>query len=326
MLSAYNLDQDTAEDMLVFIETDGHGNLHPSIPGLLGIARRLSSGRLFGFMFEGRDGRNLYNELYELGIDTLYHMRNPDVNGFQPMGFAEAASKVAERINPASILFSATPKGRELAPLMAARLNAGLTADCTSLTSDGRLLTMIRPALGGNIEASIASDTFPQMATIRPGTFPDPEPIAGRKGTAIVWPYSMEVERRILETKSIEPGNDITNARILISLGNGIRKRASIDNAYALAERLGASVSCSRSLADRGWMPRTAQVGQSGRTVSPDLYIAFGISGAVQHIAGLRAKRIVSINRDRSAPLNEIADTAIIGDADSILESLVKRS
>lgn len=326
MLSAYSLDQDTAEDIIVYIETDGNGTVHPSIPGLLGLARKLSSGRLFGFMFEGRGGRDLYDGLYELGVDTVYHMRNPGVKGFQPMAFADAASALAERINPASILFSATSRGRELAPLIAAKLGAGLTADCTSITSDGRRLTMIRPALGGNIEASIVSDSFPQMATVRPEMHPDPEPVKGRKGTAIAWPYAVVMEREVVESKPVDAGEDITGAKVLISLGNGIRKRSSVDSAIELAGRIGASVSCTRAFADKGWLPRSAQVGQSGRTVSPDVYIAFGISGSVQHLAGLRAEKIISINRDANAPINGIADVAVIGDADSILESMLKRS
>ena len=326
MLTQYDIEADTSDDILVFVESDSEGNVHPSVFGLLGKAREISSGRLFGVMFAGASGRDNYSRLFSYGIDTLYHMRNSAVKDFQPIAFATAIADLIKRIDPASVLFSATPAGRELAPLVAAMLDAGLTADCTRLSSEGRKLIMVRPALGGNIEATIETTGFPQMATVRPGTFPDPEPEEGRKGTAISRPYQLVSERRVISEEIPDAERDITSARILISLGNGIRKRSSIDAAYRLAERIGASVSCSRALVDRGWMPRSAQVGQSGRTVSPELYIAFGISGSVQHLAGLRASKVISVNRDRNAPINSVADIAVTGDADSILESMLRQA
>ncbi len=326
MLRAYDLEQETADDILVYIETDMTGRMHPSMRGLIGKARELSDGRLFGVMFAGADGRDSYGELFSLGIDTLYHMRNPSVRTFQPITFATAVAELSERINPAAILVSATPCGREMAPLISAKLGAGLTADCTRLESEGRKLIMVRPALGGNIEATIETDTFPQMATVRPGTFPDPVPEEGRKGTAITRPYQLVKEKEIVSERIPETESDITKAKILISLGNGVKKRSTVDKAYQLAEKLGAAVSCSRAIADKGWMPRSAQVGQSGTTVSPDLYIAFGISGSVQHLAGLRAKRVISVNKDENAPINAVADKAIIGDADSILDSMLRQA
>ena len=199
-------------------------------------------------------------------------------------------------------------------------MEAGLTADCTELTPIGRVLRMTRPALGGNINATIVSH-FPQMATVRPGVFPDPVPEEGRKGTAISRPYRITVSMERVPVPSV-PDDDIADARILVSVGNGVRDRASVDVAREVAARLGAKLSCSRAVADKGWLPHSAQVGQSGRTVSPDLYIAFGISGSVQHLAGLRAKRVIAVNRDRDAPIMGIADTAVIGDADAILRKL----
>ena len=322
MLAAYNLDQNTADGILVYIETDGK-TLHPSVRGILGKAREISSGRVFGIMFAGVGGKLLYDEIFSYGVDTVYHMRNSSVKEFQPITYAEAMADVSHRIGPASILFAATPQGRELAPLVAARLGAGLTADCTGLESDGRKLTMTRPALGGNILATIECDTFPQMATVRPGTFPDPMPEEGRKGTAFSRPYRICSEKNILSKEIIDIDDDIGKARVLISLGNGVRNRSTIDVAEKVAKYLGASVSCTRAIVDKGWMSHSSQVGQSGRTVSPDIYIALGISGSVQHMAGLRAKRIISVNKDRSAPINAFADKVIVGDADSILKDML---
>ena len=323
MLAAYDLEQDTADGVLVYIENDGR-SIHPSMKGLLGKAREISSGRVFGILFAGVSGKSLYDELFSCGVDTIYHMRNSSVKEFQPVTYAEAMADVCHRVGPASILFSATPQGRELAPLVAAKLGAGLTADCTGLESDGRKLIMTRPALGGNILATIACDTFPQMATVRPGTFPDPIPEEGRRGTAFSRPYKTVMEKKVVSKERYTGKDDITSARILISLGNGIRDRETVDRAYELAERIGASVSCSRVLADNGWMPYSSQVGQSGKTVSQDLYIAFGISGSVQHMAGLRAKRIISVNKDRDAPINGYADKVIVGDAKHIIDAMLK--
>ena len=323
MLAAYNLDQNTADGILVYIETDGK-TIHPAVRGILGKAKEISSGRVFGIMFAGVGGKLLYDEIFSYGVDTLYHMRNSALKEFQPISYADAMADVSHRIGPASILFAATPQGRELAPLVAARLGAGLTADCTGLEADGRKLLMTRPALGGNILATIECDTFPQMATVRPGTFDDPEPEVGRKGTSFSRPYKTISEKVIVSKDTVDVDDDIGNANVLISLGNGVRNHSTVDIAYKVAELLGASVSCTRALVDKGWMPYSAQVGQSGRTVSPDVYMAFGISGSVQHMAGLRAKRVISVNKDRNAPLNSMADKVVVGDADSILKDMLR--
>ncbi len=322
MLKIYDLDQETSDGILVFIELiekDGKLALHPSVRSVLGHARKITDGRLFGAMFASADGRELYDEIYSFGVDSLYHMRNPAVTNYQPGIFSKALIDLVVRINPAAMLFSATHVGRELAPLVSAGLNVGLTADCTVIESKGRDLIMKRPALGGNIIATIVSDKYPNMATVRPGVLPEPVPETGRKGSAIAWPYKCTESHEIIETKTPEKGHDIANSKILISLGNGIRNRDSVDYAYYIADKIGASVSCSRAIVDRGWMPLASQVGQSGRTVSPEIYIAFGISGSVQHMAGIRSERIVSINKDKTAPINSHSEKVLIGDADEIL-------
>ena len=321
MLTAYDIDQETADDVLVYIETVGQPpRIHRAVRGVLGKAREISSGRVFGVMFGSAEYRELYDELFSLGVDTLYHMRNRDVTDFQPITYADAIADLMVRIDPATVLFTATPQGRELAPLVAAKAEAGLTADCTVLEPIGRVLRMTRPALGGNINATIVSH-FPQMATVRPGVFPEPVPEEGRKGTAISRPYRATKVRSSAPVPS-DPVPDIADARILISIGNGVRDRASVDAAVSIAEHLGAAVSCSRAVADKGWLPHSVQVGQSGKTVSPDLYIAFGISGSVQHLAGLRAGKVIAVNKDRDAPIMSIADTAVVGDADAILKKV----
>lgn len=328
MLTAYDLEQDVAEGIMVFAEVyehDGVWMLHPAVPGLIGKAAELSSGRVFAVMFGPSDLKPLSEQLFSMGVDTLYHMRCPSVKGFAPNAYADALAELCDRIRPASFLIPATPQGRELAPLTAARLGVGLTADCTILESDGRRLLMTRPALGGNILATIESSKFPQMATVRPGTFPSPSLEEGRKGTFIVRPFRpSDKDPEVTDTRVSTGNADITEAKILISLGNGVRKRESVDIALKIAELIGASVSCSRAMADRGWLPHSRQVGQSGKAVSPDLYIAFGISGSVQHMAGVRASRIITVNRDADAPINSYAEKAIVADADSVLKAMLR--
>ena len=325
MLRVYDLDQEVADGILVYAEVykaDGSWRLHPAVPALVGKAAELTTGRVFAVIFGPAELKPLYEALFSYGVDTLYHMRDPKAV-YSPEPYADASADLCRRVLPAAFLLPATPQGREVAPMIAARLDAGLTADCTSIVADGRTLMMTRPALGGTISATISASGFPQMATIRPGTFPDPVPEAGRKGTVV----SLVLRgsgREVREVRAAEGTEDISEAKVLISLGNGVRRRESVDAAFRIAGLIGATVSCSRAMADRGWLPHSRQVGQSGKTVSPDLYMAFGISGSVQHMAGVRAKRIVSVNRDPDAPMNSSADKAIIGDADAILGSMLR--
>ena len=182
---------------------------------------------------------------------------------------------------------------------------------------------MTRPAFGGNLTADIECSKFPQMATVRQGTFPRP-PVKEGVGTAIYWQYEPDCESGIFSDEKVsESSEDIRDARILISLGDGIRDRSLIDVAESVASKVGGMVSCSRSLVERGWMPRSRQVGMSGRNVAPELYIAFGISGAVQHRAGMSgAKKVIAVNSDPDAPIHGFADLSLIADAGDVLREM----
>lgn len=326
ILSQYDINQDTASGTLIWAETvsdDGNLRLHRSVPEITCKARELNDDRLFAVIFGNGDVRPLYDELFSYGVDSLYHIRNRDLEVYHPEAYAEAIADLADRIRPAAILMCGTPRGREVAPLTAAMLRTGLTADCTALESDGRLLTMTRPAFGGNIIATISCNGFPQMATVRPGTFVTPEPHMERKGTAINRPFTPSKLKHIIDVEyENEKFVDIGDADILISLGNGIRDVSMIKEAEQLALHLGAKVSCSRALVEKGWLPHSRQVGQSGRNVSPKLYLAFGISGSVQHRTGIHADTVVAINNDPDAPIHEIADISIIGDASAIIKKM----
>ncbi len=326
MLSVYNLNQSTADGVLVWIETEQAADgirMADVSAELLGAARRLSDGRVFAVVFGGPEVKSLYPRVFGCGVDTLYHVREKDLETYRPESYSACIVSLIKRIEPATVLIGATPRGRELAPRIASELGTGLTADCTSLTADGRRVIMTRPAFGGNLIADIECTRFPQMATVRPGTFPMPEEKEGT-GTAIYWQFKGgDLKEIVSEEKVTEAGTDIRDARILISLGDGIRDRSLIDVAESVASKVGGKVSCSRSLVEKGWMPRSRQVGMSGRTVAPDLYIAFGISGAVQHRIGMAgAKRVIAVNSDPDAPIHHYADLSLIADAGEILREM----
>ena len=326
MLAAYNLNQSTADGILVWVETV-QGPDGPEVAAvsaeLLGAARKLSDGRVFAVVFGGLEVKPLYPQLFGYGVDTLYHVRGKGMETYRPEPYADCMASLVRRIEPATILMGATSRGRELAPRLAAVLGTGLTADCTGLTADRRRIVMTRPAFGGNLTADIECSKFPQMATVRQGTFPRP-PVKEGVGTAIYWQYEPDYDSGILSDEKVsESSEDIRDARILISLGDGIRDRSLIDVAESVASKVGGMVSCSRSLVERGWMPRSRQVGMSGRNVAPELYIAFGISGAVQHRAGMSgAKRVIAVNSDPDAPIHGFADLSLIADAGDVLREM----
>ena len=331
MLQKYKLNIDRSDGFLVWIETetDPDGNLRMCdyCKELLGKIREMDAGRsrVWGVIFGHLELKPLYPEIYSYGVETLYEVHDKRLSVYQPEAYAENIAQIVIRTEPAVILFGATPRGRELAPRVAALLDAGLTADCTGLELNDRELLMTRPAFGGNVMATIRCTTFPQIATVRPGTFAVPAPDTARRGTVIYWQNASETFKDILgsETKRNTDEN-IAGARILISLGAGVKKET-IPLAESLASKLGGMVSCSRKLVEKGWFPQSRQVGQSGKNVAPEIYLAFGISGAIQHLAGIAsAKRIIAVNTDPDAKISEVADEFIIGDANKIIAELEK--
>ena len=328
MLSVYDLNQQTGLGTLVWAETvkDENGvKIHPAVLEILGKIRNISDDRVFAMMTGSVEIKPLYKILFEHGVDTLYHIRDKSMETYGPEAYAECLADLSARINPMSIIIAGTTRGREVAPLVAATLKTGLTADCTELSMEDGKLVMTRPAFGGDLLATIVCDRHPQMATVRPGVFSPSEPAVGRSGTVISRPFKPKILKEMVDEQKVPDDYDISDAKILISLGNGIKDRSAIEIAEYVASKIGAKVSCSRALAEKGWFDRSRQVGQSGRTVSPDIYLAFGISGSSQHMAGIRARKIISINNDPDAPICAFSDKCIIGDATEILKAM-KRS
>ena len=233
---------------------------------------------------------------------------------------------------PAVVLYGATSNGRDLAPRVAARLALGLTADCTGLDiDDERQLVQTRPAFGGNIMAEILSPyTRPQMATVRPNVFKPGEPDTSRKGEIekIEMTISpVQIRTRVMETVNeiVEGMLPVEEADTIVSSGRGIKDPSNLALSKQLADLIGAAIGGSRPIVDMGWLPPSQQVGQSGRTVCPALYIALGISGAIQHLAGCSsADTIVAINKDPDAPIFEIADFGIVGDLFAVVPEIIE--
>lgn len=243
---------------------------------------------------------------------------------------ARTASKIIRKYSPSIVLFGATDQGRVLAPMVAADLKCGITADCTGFDIDknGRLV-QIRPALGGNILAHIISPSSdPQMASVRPAVFRN-EIVPSGKRAEITFIDAVECDSRVILKKTVglevNECDKIENAKIVVALGTGVRSKEDILQFDDFAKSIGGVLACSRKVVEAGSMPHSRQVGQSGKTISPEIYIAVGISGAPQHLAGMKtASKIIAVNIDRNAEIFSIADAGFVMDAMEWLK-MVKR-
>lgn len=266
------------------------------------------------------------------GADRILCCRHELLDHYATDSFTNVLSAVISKEKPSIFLYGATPHGRDLAPRVAARLRLGLTADCTGLDIDEKgQLVQTRPAFGGNIMASIITPfNRPQTATVRPNVFAVPEPDFSR--SVKIEDVPVTLSKAAIRTKVVEEiklGRSgqagIEGAKVLVSAGRGCQDAANLDLLRNLASRLGGVLAGSRAVVELGWIPHTQQVGQSGTTVGPELYIAVGISGAIQHVVGMSSSRkIIAINKDPEAPIFKIADLGIVGDALEILPKLIE--
>ncbi len=270
--------------------------------------------------------------LFAHGADAVIRYRHKYLERYATDSYATVVSAIVAKKAPSVFLLGATPQGRDLAPRVAARLRLGLTADCTGLEiDDARQLIQTRPAFGGNIMASIVTPyTRPQMATVRPNVFGVGTPREGAGGE--VEDFDVVLSKGLIRTRLVEDqslaegaGPGIEEAPVVVAAGLGCQRPETLELIGELAGLLGGVVAGSRAIVERGLIPHTRQVGQSGTTVSPDLYIAVGISGAVQHLVGMSsAKTIVAINSDPDAAIFKVADLGIVGDAQEILPALIR--
>jgi electron transfer flavoprotein alpha subunit len=301
---------------------------------LIGKARELAGKletQVFGFLL-GAGVKSIAAEAIAYGCDVVYIMDDVSLQKYLPKVFGQALVEMCRRVSPEILLLGATHLGRDLASVVATRLQTGLTADCTGLDVDPatRLLLMTRPTFGGNIMATIlCRDRRPQMSTVRPRVMKMPDKDPTRRGE--IRPLDFQPDLKDLPQiidfipKAVAGGVDITRAPVLVVLGKGACDAKNLPMLEELAGTLGGTIACSRAVVETGLLPYTRQVGQTGKTVAPKLYIGVGVSGAVQHLAGIQgSQKIIAINTDRHAPLVQIADYAIIGDYQEVVPELIK--
>ena len=271
-------------------------------------------------------------ELIQHGADKVVVVDDPMLEKYATEPYANAITAVIKACEPEIVLYGATSIGRDLAPRVSARVHTGLTADCTKLAinEETKLLHMTRPAFGGNIMATIVCKNHrPQMATVRPGVMAALAKDATRTGEVVNFkvdfvPADMNVEI-LEEVKETKKTVDITEAKVLVSGGRGIGSADFVPVLQEAADVLGGVVTGSRPVIEAGWLDKDRQVGQTGKTVRPDLYLACGISGAIQHVAGMESSEVViSINKDDNAAIFSVSDLGVVGDVKVILPKLVE--
>ena len=294
------------------------------------LAKRL--GEELAAVLIGNEVSDLVKLLGACGAERIYLVEHKLLEHYNTDGYTDVLASLITRYKPSIVLFGATVNGRDLAPRVAARLRVGLTADCTGLAIDDQnRLVQTRPAFGGNIMASILSRTRPQMATVRPRVMKASEP--DETHSPKVEHFDVDLNPITVRAKPVErvrqltkPSEKIEEAQFIVSCGRGIGKQEELKLVYDLAEALGAAVGASRPVVDCGWLPHQQQVGQSGKTVSPKLYIAVGISGSIQHRIGMQSSDIIiAINKDPEAPIFSLANFAVVGDLFQVLPKLTEQ-
>jgi electron transfer flavoprotein alpha subunit len=278
---------------------------------------------------------NLCQESFAHGASTVYLMDDPVFHSYRTEPYYRAVCSLVDKYKPGILLMGATGLGRDLAGAVATKLNTGLTADCTGLAIDDRgFLLQTRPAFGGNIMATILTErSRPQMATVRPHVMPLPGKNGFQMGRIIREALPITEEDIATKVLGIEEDSDsgvqcidLAAAELIVSGGRGMRAKENFAVLQELADELGGVVGCSRAVVEAGWMPVERQVGQTGKTVRPKIYIACGISGAIQHLVGMQGSDVViAINQDRQAPIFEVATYGIVGDVFQVVPAMINR-
>jgi electron transfer flavoprotein alpha subunit len=301
---------------------------------LLGSATGLAAdvGERVCAVLVGHNVEEFIPTLFEYGAELVYHVEAPELEAYRFDTYTKALVELTREYSPNMFMMGATHIGRDLAPRVSRRLNAGLTADCTELTIDPetKLLKMTRPAFGGNVMATIlCPNTRPQMSTVRPGIMKENEPKAGATGEVVKFDVEFEDRDMMVTIKEVvkvpKQMVNLEEATIIVSGGRGVGSSEGFKVLEKLADVLGAEVAGSRVAVEKEWISQDHQVGQTGKSVRPDLYIACGISGSIQHRAGMQTSAcIVAINKDPDAYIFKIADYGIVGDLHTVLPMLTE--
>lgn len=278
----------------------------------------------------GDNIKDLSKELTENGADRVLVVDAPELKNYDTEAYTQAIAQIIKTEKPEIFLIGATTIGRDLGPRITGRVNTGLTADCTSLEiGENRELLMTRPAFGGNLMATIiCPDHRPQMSTVRPGVMTRLEIVPGRTGEVIDVPVNFDKSKfKVKLVEIVKEGKkkvDITEAHILVAGGRGLGNKENFQKLENFASEINAVVAASRAATDAGWLDHDRQVGQTGKTVRPEVYFALGISGAIQHVSGMEESEfIVAVNKDKYAPVFSIADLGIVSDVNKVIPALV---
>ncbi len=326
-----NIDQ--YEGIWVFAE-QREGKIQEVALELIGKARELADVKddTVSALLLGKDIKGLADDLVQYGADQVIVVENDQLDNYQTNPYTDVLTQLVRKFKPSILLLGATSIGRDLAPRLATRLKTGLSADCIDLEIDSEgILIQTKPSFGGNIMVEIMCPNYrPQMATVRPKVLGTPEKDPGRKGQVIV--EHVQIDPDNILTAIIEKVKDTTvaekieDAEIVIAGGRGMQSKENFDKLYQLAEVIGGKVGATRPPVNEGWISEDRQIGQSGKTIAPRLYIACGISGAVQHTVGMEnSGTVIAINKDPRAPIFNFADYGIVGDCKKIIPILTEK-
>lgn len=323
-----------SNNIFVFCE-QRDGNIQKVSLELIGKARSLAAElnvQVWAALLGGKGIAEKAQTLIHYGADAVVVVEADELEEYLTAPYAKALREVIAKYEPQIVLYGATSIGRDLAPRVSAMSHTGLTADCTKLDVEAEtgLLLMTRPAFGGNIMATIVCKNHrPQMATVRPGVMQALEADCSRTGEIYTEQVTFsEADKKVKILKVIKGDKktvDITEAKVLVAGGRGLGSADKFAMLKELADELGGEVASSRANVDAGWISHDRQVGQTGKTVHPKLYVACGISGAIQHLAGMEeSEYIVAINKDKTAPIFDVADLGIVGDLNQIVPKLIE--
>ena len=325
-LSAY-------KDVWVFAE-QRDGVIMPVVIELLGEGKKLANevGCNLCAVLCGHHVEGLADQLFEYGADKVYVADHEELATYRTDAYTKVINDAIEEYKPEIVLVGATHIARDLGPCLAVKANTGLTADCTKLEIDpeDKKIKQTRPAFGGNLMATIVCPNHrPQMSTVRPGVMEKAAFEEGRKGELIKLNVEFkegDIRTKVLEiVKTMKDTVSLTDAEIIVSGGMGLGKSEGFELLKQLADKLGGIVAASRAAVDAGWIDHAYQVGQTGTTVKPKIYIACGISGAIQHVAGMQnSEQIIAINTNENAPIFEIADYGIVGDLYKVIPAIME--
>ncbi|HDM10415.1 MAG: electron transfer flavoprotein subunit alpha [Deltaproteobacteria bacterium] len=316
----------------VFAEQRG-GDLKRVSLELLGKAQELAAdlGQEVAAVLLGHNVSGLCDQLAEYGAEKIYLADHPELENFRTVTYTDVIESLVRQYKPNILLMGATHIGRDLAPRVSRRVGVGLTADCTELSidPDEKILLQTRPAFGGNVMATIANRySRPQMATVRPGVMEaKKKPVNGQ-----IIKHEVQLSPKGLQTKILESVRedkkrvDLAQAKVIVAGGRGVGDAQGFKKLEELAELLGGEVAGTRVAVEEGWIPQERQIGQTGQTVRPELYIACGISGAIQHRAGMMNSRyIIAVNKDARAPIFQVSDWGIVGDLHEVIPEMISR-